>query len=401
MSTILVTYEFGAGLGHLNRLVAVAQRLAGEHDVVFALPDRRLGEPIVQRIFGEKARVLDGVQWPAPNDPNVRKIPTHTFADVLGIFRFHDAGILSAKADQWHKIFQEVAPNLVIADFSPILRLAMRDSVPLVVVGNGYTVPPRGRLLPPIRHWETSVPAASRANEGRLLAAVNAVRARLQGEAIDFFSDLFSGEQTFVCTLPEFDPYGRFRRDAWLWPFNIPDIPPGLPATQRAGPRIFLYLPSNHPALAPVITALNDLRVPSEIYVSGMNAEAMAARCSRNVRIHTKPADLAHVLPNTCLLIHHGGLGMAYAGLLAGVPQLVLPLNLEHSITAAGLGQFGVARTRTAGAAAAGTEIRDLISALLQDSQLQEAAIDAARDMAARRVPDSINKVVQACWQLL
>ena len=401
MSTILVTYELGAGLGHLNRLVAVAQRLQGDHNWVFALPDRALGEPIVRRAFGDKARVLEGVRWPVPNDPNIRKIPTHTFADVIAIIGFNDGGRLSAKTAQWHTILQEVVPNLIIADFAPTLRLAIGGKLPFVVVGNGYTVPPRGQLLPPIRQGETRVSALSRANEGRLLAAVNVVRAQLRGEAIDFFSDLFSGEHTFVCTLPEFDPYRRFRCGPTLWPFNIPDVPLGPPAVQRGGPPIFVYLPANHPALAAVISALNDLKVPSGIYVSGMTAQVLAKRCRQTVRIHGKPADLAHVLPNTSLLIHHGGLGTAYAGLLAGVPQLVLPFNLEHSITAAGLEHFGVAKSRTARAAAVATDMRDLISSLLQDGQLQEAAIKAARNLSVRRVADPISEVVQACQQHL
>ena len=270
----------------------------------------------------------------------------------LPLFGFNDGGKLLAKTAQWHTILQEVVPDLIIADFAPTLRLAIGGKLPFVVVGNGYTVPPPGQLLPPIRPRETRVSARSRANEGRLLAAVNVVRAQLRGEAIDFFSDLFSGEHTFVCTLPEFDPYGRFRCGPTLWPFNIPDIPLGPPVMQRVGPPIFVYLPANHPALAAVISALNDLKVSSEIYVSGMTAQALAKRCRQTVRIHGKPADLAHVLPNTSLLIHHGGLGTAYAGLLAGVPQLVLPFNLEHSITAAGLEQFGVARSRIASAAA-------------------------------------------------
>ena len=159
MSTILVTYELGAGLGHLNRLVAVAQRLKGDHNWVFALPDRALGEPIVRRAFGDKARVLEGVRWPVPNDSNVRKIPTHTFADVIAIIGFNDSSKLSAKTAHWHTILQEVVPNLIIADFAPTLRLAIGGKLPFVVVGNGYTVPPRGQLLPPIRHWETSVSA--------------------------------------------------------------------------------------------------------------------------------------------------------------------------------------------------------------------------------------------------
>ena len=125
----------------------------------------------------------------------------------------------------------------------------------------------------------------------------------------------------------------------------------------------------------------------------------MAKRCRPTVRIHRKPADLEEVLPNTSLLIHHGGLGTAYAGLLAGVPQLVLPSNLEHSITAAGLEQFGVAKSRPAKAVAA--ELRDLILSLLRNGPMQEAAVKAAGSLNARRVADPISEVVQACQQHL
>jgi UDP:flavonoid glycosyltransferase YjiC (YdhE family) len=395
MSTILVTYEFGTGLGHLNRLVAVAQRLQGNHNWVFALPDRILGEPLVRQAFGDNARVLEGVHWQAPNDPDVSKIPTHTLADAIAIFGFHDSRKLLARTEQWHTILQKVVPDLIIADFAPTLRLAVGNKVPFVVVGNGYTVPPSGQMLPLMRQREASVPALSRANEGRLLAAVNLVRARVGGEAIDFFSDLFSGKHTFVCTLPEFDPYRRFRRGPTLWPFNIPDVPLGPPAEQRRGPPIFVYLRANHPALSPVISALNDLKLPSEIYVSGMAAQALAKRCRPTVGIHRKPAHLDQILPNTSLLIHHGGLGTAYAGLLAGVPQLVLPSNLEHSITAAGLEQFGVGKIQPAKAVATG--LPDLILSLLRNGPMQEAAVKAAGNLNARRVADPISEVVQAC----
>jgi UDP:flavonoid glycosyltransferase YjiC (YdhE family) len=368
---------------------------------VFVLPDRSLGEPIVWRAFGDKARVLEGIRWRQIDPSNFRKTYVHTFADIGASFGLDDERRLSAKMAYWHTILQDVVPNLVIADFAPTLRLAIGGKVPFVVLGSGYTVPPPNQLLPPIRPWETGVPALTRAKEGRLLAAVNVMRAQLRGEAIDFFSDLFSGEHTFVCTLPEFDPYRRFRSGPTLWPFNIPDVPLGPPATQRRGPTIFVYLPAHHPALSVVISALNDLKVPSAVYVSGMAPQRLAKRCRRTVRIYRKPADLARVLPNTSLLIHHGGLGTSCAGLLAGVPQLVMPFLLEDRITARGLVQFGIGKSWTAGATTDATDMPKLISSLLQDEHLQETAMQAARSLAARRAIDPISEVVKACQQHL
>ena len=46
-------------------------------------------------------------------------------------------------------ILQEAAPDLIIADIAPTLRLAVGGKVPMIVVGNGYTVLPRGRVSPP------------------------------------------------------------------------------------------------------------------------------------------------------------------------------------------------------------------------------------------------------------
>ena len=48
-------------------------------------------------------------------------------------------------------------------------------------------------------------------------------------------------------------------------------------------------------------------------------------------------------MPAARLVIHHGGLSTAVAALLAGTPQLILPWNLEHLVTARGVEAAGVA----------------------------------------------------------
>ena len=414
MSTILFTYEFGSGLGHVNRLVAVARRLEaeGDHRLVFALPDMRLGAGPVAKVFADRAETRQGIAWPGPGDIDAaRRVATHTFADVLRLFGYTDPVRLLAAAREWRTLVEEVRPDLIVADFAPTLRLALGNAVPTVVVGNGYTVPPAGRPLPPLRPWEDVVPPTSRAAEGDLLAAVNRVRSGLSGPGIDHVADLFQGtkgvdprrlepEPTFVCTFSEFDPYGRHRAGPVTSPFNIPAISAGPAATVRKGPAVFVYLTADHPALGSVLSVLNGLDLPVRLYVSGIGPGALASRCQPHVGILTKPADFARLLPRTRLLIHHAGLGTAYAGLAAGTPQLVLPLNLEHLITARGLAQAGTA-TVIAGGAADEAGIGNAIAAMLSDHALSAKALEQAVRVARMRDADPLAGVVAACLSCL
>src|SRR4051812_29139948 len=141
MATILFTYEFGAGLGHLNRLIAVAKRLRDSHRLVFVLPDVGLGEPIVRRALGNEVEIRPGISWRAPKDPQVRRVPTHTFADVIRLFGFHKVETLFDSVSCWSDLLRQTGPHLIVSDFAPTLRIATWGRIPTVVVGNGYTVP--------------------------------------------------------------------------------------------------------------------------------------------------------------------------------------------------------------------------------------------------------------------
>jgi UDP:flavonoid glycosyltransferase YjiC (YdhE family) len=397
MATILFAYEFGAGLGHLNRLLAVAKRLP-EHRLVFALPDIALGRPVLERAVGTGFELELGVTWPAPNDPNVRQVPTQTFADVLRLFGFHEVERLRQAVTRWTSLLERLRPDLILSDFAPSLRLASGGRIPNVVVANGYTAPPSGQLFMPMRPWEAIVPPRSRTHEGEMLAAVNTVRASSGDPAIDYVADLFHGDATFVCTLAEFDPYARGRNGGHVWPFNVPSISGPSDAEEK---RVFAYFQANHPALPNVIAALGRLGRPAEIYVQGADPRAVAARCARNIGVHPRPADFASVLPRASLLVHHAGLGTAYAGLVAGVPQLVFPLNLEHAITSAGLEAFGATIRERAAPPPEPARLVSAMTRMIDEREHGEAATRAAAILASRRDPGSVEQVVGACRALL
>ncbi len=395
MANVLFTWEFGGGLGHLRRFLPIAAELKKVgHKIAIAAPNPKevqaeltaLAEP------GTDYQLLQARSWQPPNNPRIREIPTHTFADVLHLFGYYQADRLVDYIAQWRQMIDRLKPDLIVSDFSPSVALAARDRVRRLVVGNGYTVPPAGQLLPPMRPWVSEVQPYSRIHEGEALAAFNSVAQKFKDPAIDYFGDLFSGHQTFVCSIDEFDPYAAYREQTDHFPFNI-DIPrSGGKVEGRSGPPVVAYLPGNHTQLENIIRGMTGSGLLCEVYISGA-PKKITSWAGENVRLHDKPLDLKNLLPETKLLIHHAGLGTALAGLLAGTPQFVLSQNLEHFITARGLLTFGasVHQARTDNRSA--DEIANAIRNISSNRDILDAAETAAENIAHRAHMDTLGAI--------
>jgi rhamnosyltransferase subunit B len=298
MARVLLAWEFGAGLGHLNRLLPVGERLAAlGHDVTFAVPDPDMARPVIARRFPDgTAPIVSGPRWRPVGDANVREVPTDSFADVLRLFDAHRPPVLRAAVEHWDVVLAKARPDLIVADFAPTLALAAAG-VPRVVLGNGYTVPPPGRPLPPMRPWVQALPAHSRAHEAELLDCFGPLHHERQGRPLRHLADLFSGDRTFVCTIAAFDPYGPHRRGPTCMPFNVPRVAPGPPVAERVGGRVALYMPVNHPQIHAVLAALGTLGTPCDTHIGSADPAAVARIAPPNVTVHERPLALEAVLP--------------------------------------------------------------------------------------------------------
>jgi len=410
MARILCAWEFGAGLGHLTRLLPVARRLHDQgHDITLAVPHPPAAKPVLEKNFPDaegpfRLKVVAGVQWRIPtDDPEMRRKPTHVLADVLQLFNYAEPNLLEKQTRAWKKIVDEVDPDLIVADFAPTLRLAYWGHAPFAMTGNGYTVPPANRMLPPIKPWQEQLYPFSRRHEAGVLMGMNQVRQNMGGPPVDYVGDMLNGDQSFICTINEFDPYRPHRDQDTLVPFNVPQIDQSPTVEERGGDKapIFVYLPHNHPQLKDVLHLISRINVPAHVYVSGAPAEKVANVCGRNVAVHRKPMNFKDELWKFRGIVHHAGLATAYAAIKAGTPQLLLPVHLEHAITARGASDLAGAVSFTGVDNPSVEMIEQGLERILTDRAVWQRAHKAALEVRKRPEVDSVSEVVKGCLEML
>jgi rhamnosyltransferase subunit B len=349
---ILCGWEFGAGLGHITRLkpIVTALRDTGA-EIVVVLQDLDRAAAFLDPETGTALpgfSVITGPRWNMPTNPEARKIPTHSFADVLNIIHYGNAAALGVRIEAWAGLLQAIKPDLVVGDFCPTLRLASRGRVPMMMVGNGYTIPPPGRPLPPIRPWQTELEPFSIDHERMLLETINGVLARRGDSPTEFLADILNGDETSVFSVPLVDPYAAYRSEMQLSPFNLPTGMTPLPIEQRRKKGVFFYMPRSHPDLSRAIHAVKAASVDCEAYISDLRPDVAAKLAAPGFTVHGQPQPFERVIPESRLIIHHGGLSTTIAAVLAGTPQLIFPWNLEHLVTARQIERLGASVTAAA-----------------------------------------------------
>ena len=147
--------------------------------------------------------------------------------------------------------------------------------------------------------------------------------------------------------------------------------------------------------------ALAELGIPATIYAGGIASPGgLPASITWPTRSLDFSVDLAP--PGSVpLLIHHGGLGSAQAALLAGVPQLALPVGLEQHITGRLLTEAAIGGFISA---ARGTLDRGRIARAVLRLRDDPALRDHARRIAlgiGQPTPDiTLDTIVRCCCHL-
>ena len=393
MSRILFAWEMGANFGHIARdlPLALACRAAG-HEVLFAVTDLAVCSDVAKKYS------LAFVQAPIQRAKPIHQAPPATinFADLLLRNGFADRESLEASMIGWKGVFDLFKPHLMVYDFAPGALLAARlQSLPVLLLSNGFETPPKASLLPSFRPWEPTADRELRQAEDQLVEQINLVLTVRGHSPIERLWDLYAPHPLLMTCFPEFDHFGPRKEATYVGPATH------LPTAQQADfetdrPHVIVYLRSTIPRVDNVFAALQQF--DAEVLCVVPDLPAGWTEKYDRLRFHTDPLDLQALLPQADLMVSHGT-GTLTAAVAAGVPVLMVPNVIENYLSSAALERQGVGLL---------LRKRDSVPhclALIRELIAQDRYRNAAGTLAARhanfRPEHSIERQLEAVQRLI
>jgi len=337
MARIMMTWELGAGYGHLAPLRALAEALqARGHEIAIAARDTQTAATL---FMGAGIAVH---QAPVNLSPT-RGLTLLSFPQILLNTCFNQPQELEERVRSWRQLYGEFKPQLLICEHSPTALLAAQGlDLPRLPVGYGFVLPPDAKPMPSLRPWLEADPVALMHDETRALGMANGVLAKFGEPALESIGALYRTPNQPLFTFAELDNYASMRRHAEYWGPLVtgsgrqPAWPPG------EGKRIFVYL-RPFPTLPALLDSLREAGQPTILHIPGLAAEVREAYAGGNLKFSDELLDIRAVARECALAVLHGGHGILALMLLEGKPLLLLPLQLETLLNAQAAVKLGAA----------------------------------------------------------
>jgi hypothetical protein len=326
MTTILLAWELGAGLGHVSRLLPIARALRERgFRVVAAVRDIAYAGAALSR------EGVECLQAPHYFGTSIAPIPSRTFAHILRNVGFGNAECLRALAASWNVLFNEVAPDVVLFDHAPTALLASRGRrFGRILFGDGFCCPPGDCPLPSLLPW-SGLPASAENDEAELLANANSVLTQQCRPTLSRLSQLYADvDARLLTTFAELDHFGARMDAEYIGPCTVSfDEPHDVAHRSR---RAIAYL---HPfaEIETLFAELAQLGIATTAYCPGMRPTRQAV--PSNITLVNTPMNLHQALLGCDFAILNATHGATASALLAGRPIFQIPLHHEQQLVAA------------------------------------------------------------------
>jgi UDP:flavonoid glycosyltransferase YjiC (YdhE family) len=283
-----------------------------------------LPETAAYDLFKAPVRLAEGVGMRAP----------YSLAEIMLGCGYDDAAWLGGALREWLRLLGEWKPDLLVADYAPTALLAARVlGLKRVSLSISFAVPPPLTPLPPFRFDRPVQAERLAAADARVLENVNVALKSVGKPPLSALHELFQSDEEFLLTFPELDAYGN-RPTARYWGPRYRDDA-GVSAHWPAGrgPRILVYLKKDLPQLDALISLMVASPCRVIAYIPELEPER-ARRLQGPTRIVSgKPVRYSSLLKECDLFVSQAGTA-ATGTLLAGIPQLMLPVHYEQYLSA-------------------------------------------------------------------
>lgn len=336
---ILFALELGNGFGHIARLLPIAEGLQElGHTVSWVLSNPEFSDKIPKNC---SYRVLKKL---LPPEKYILK--TISLTHVFYNLGYQNEENIKNRVSEWHEIFEEENPDLLVFDFCPSILIAnLTTKIKMFHIGDGFTIPPQvkpyGVLLPSsIALNPESVKEIIEA-EDRLLSVINSA---CPGQNITSLSQLYgSCNQAALLSYPELDHYGH-RDNAGYYGVMTKNGTDVLKKYRGGYTHALVYLKDfdNIGKFVDVLLSMENLGLTFYIGEPAIPEKIIKKiKKRKNTVVLQGPINFESAGKNCDFIISHGNHTTTAQALSVGLPLLVIPIDSEKVMVADRIGLLG------------------------------------------------------------
>lgn len=390
MARFLFAWELGAGYGHLARMLPVALELRQRgNEVVFAVRDLMAAETLLT------PHGLTYHQAPLWLRKVTQLPPAISYPELLMRFGYLNADALTGICRAWRNLLGVLQVDAIVLDHAPTALLATRGlALARVNFGDGFCIPPRARPMPHFRWWQRENMARVQDSEQHALASANQTLLALDAPPLGGLGELRDCDDTLLCSFAELDHYPTRGDDDYLGPIFALGQGVDLPWPAASGPKVFVYLQPDFPALDAVLAGLQKSGASVLAHVPGAARKTVQTYSGGSMRLSAQPLDMGRMSAGCDLAVCHGNAGTSAAMILAGKPLAVFPTQMEQTMAAHRLADLGVALVLSA---EAGAQMPRLLNKAFSEHSLASAAQAFAQRHRGYDQTQTIRRAAERC----
>jgi len=329
MKKILLTWELGGGLGHIIPMRTLAEQfLASGHEVYLALMDLTHAASVFS---GMNVKLLQ-----APFKSGFRSnpiLPPMCFSQLIHNNGFSSDKELEGLVKSWKTLYELVRPDIICFDHSPSALVAAKNFDCLkVTIGVGFSSPPESSPLGVFT--DTALNSNKMlADDKAILNNINRVLDNTGSDTMETLSQLFYDNiKTCFQSLPEFDHFCARDESLYYGPvLSASGLKPEWP--EKYNKKVYVYV-KQFPGIAQLLKLLARFQISFIVYTNNVPENILNSCKAANLCFQTKPLDLSIVSKEADLAIVNAGHSTLCQFVLAGVPVLMVPLQMEQQMLA-------------------------------------------------------------------